>query len=66
MDHSQKTCSKESNSMAVEKASVLQFPFMKTITFIPHNKKHSSKQGVSITYALEKNFLAAFTFGGLY
>ena len=49
MDYSQKTCSKESNSMAVEKASVLQFPFMKTITFIPHNKKHSSKQLVSIT-----------------
>ena len=30
------------------------------------NKKHSSKQGVSITYTLEKKFLAAATFEGLW
>ena len=67
-DRFQNTCFKERNSMAVGKAlgvmiNVCKKQFLLVVTW---NKKHSTKQVISMTYKLEKRFFAAATFEELH
>ena len=63
MNFLQRSCSKKSNNMMVNKTLVLNKFLWKVV--ITWNKKHLSKQFISMTYILKKNFYAAATFKGL-
>ena len=64
MDFFQNTCFKDRNNMTVGKAIKVTINFYKkqSVLVITWNKKYLSKQVMSITYTLEKTFLAAATF----
>ena len=66
MDFFQNTCFKEcSNMVVVSNLWVTSDLYKKCILVTTWNKKHLSKQVVSMIYTLEKDFFAAATFKGL-
>ena len=67
MDFFQNTCFKECSNMTVTPNFLVMISLYKKecLPVITRNKKHSSKQVVSMMYTLGKDFFATATFQGL-